>query len=1136
MARLSARTSVEPAQPSIRTGADESSALSGVAASALCSCLLLFSPPATAGTERVCPNEWRAEVVYIEGTVELAVPPRWIPLYSGASLCHGDLIRTGRYSRATVRLPDGNGTLVSLHADSSLRLHAVKEETDPWYDVVVKVLKGLVHAISRDPRFLAFDTPFVNAAIEGTELVVRVGPNGTTVDVIEGEVVMSNPSGVTTAVGGTSGFASGNAQPEAAAADVLRSIDWARRYARIIPGELPSPDAVPSGGDAGSPTFYVRRAASRLGRGAVSEADEDIGVALALDPSHGDALALQAVIALGQQERERAVDLARQAVDAAPESAVAWLALSHAAEASLDRRLARESADTAVRIAPHQADAWARVAELRAAEGDYRGARQAAARALEIDPASAKAHTVLGFVELNGGAAVAAEEEFRKALQADGGDAHARLGLSLALYRQGRRELARREAENALGLDPTSAVMRGYMGIVYDDENRAEVGQTQLEIAKSLDAEDPTGWYFDAARKQHENRLVEAMMDFRRAFHETGRRSVYGVGFALDENLLARSAGIGRLHSTLGLERLGLIAAWRAQFDDPTEYSGYRLAADLYGHRPRHQRARVNEVHQTIIRQPLNVTPIQAQLTEARPFLHDIAGPSSLSFQEYHRLVRENGVSVQLSGVAAGRGTRGLDVALNGLRDRVSYNLSVFDFSTEGFRENNDFDQRVVSALTQVRVGEATTLTAELRSSDVEKGDLALRFDPETYSRSFREVESVNYLLVGLRTRTSRGTWLATAIAEEADRGVDGIGPFGQTGPTIGQIGSRRGTALDIQYVTELGAWTIASGARYLDQHQADELVGVPPMLEAVLPADILHSRHDVVHSSVYAYGNVELSDSLRATVGASIEEVESYHGARRRFGPKLGVMWDVGPRTTVRAAVFRALQPPFVSRHSIQPTLEPTHVAGLNQLYFGSEGEDAWRYGLAVDRAFSETLFGGIELSRRDVEMPYVRVDHANSALALEMVRRDERSHFAYVYWLPTSSISFSASYEYEEFDAGEAWLPEGFRTLETHRVPLRFTYSHPSGLGVGIETRFVDQSGSFNPLSDDQRPPEHGEDRFWSVDLSVSYRLPSKRGQLSWKVLNATDEEFRFQDIDPENPRILPRRMVQMAFTLSY
>jgi len=1134
MARLSARTSVEPAQPSIRTGAYESSALAGVAASALCAFLLLFCAPAKA--ERSCPNEWRAEVVYTEGTVELAIPPRWIPLHAGARLCHGDIIRTGRYSRTTIRLPDGNGTLVSVHADTSLRLHAVNDTTDPWYDVVVKVLKGLVHAISRDPRFLAFDTPFVNAAIEGTELVVKVDPNGTTVDVIEGEVVMSNSMGVTTAVGGTSGFASRDRQPEAAAADVLRSIDWARQYARVIPGQLPPPDAVPAADDADSPAFYVRRAASRLRGGAVSEAEEDIRTALALDPSHGDALALRAVIALGQQERERAVDLARQAVETAPESAAAWLALSHAADASTDRRLARSSADTAVRIAPDQPYAWARVAELDAADGNYRGAREAAGRALEIDPGSAKAHMVLGFVELNSGEAAAAEAAFREAVQADGGDASARLGLSLALYRQGRTELGRREAENALSVEPTSSVLRGYMGIAYDDENRAKVGRTQLEIAKSLDASDPTGWYFDALRKQHENRLVEAMLDFRRAFDETGRRSVYGAEFALDENLPARSAGIGRLHSALGLERLGLISAWRAQFDDPTEYSGYRLAADLYGHRPRHQRARVNEVHQAIIRQPINVTPIQAQLTEARPFLHDVAGPSSLSFQEYHRLVREDGMSVQLSGVGAGRDTRGLDVAVNGLHDRVSYNLSLFDFSTEGFRENNGFDQRVVSALTQFRLGEATTLTAELRSNDVEKGDLALRFDPEMYSRSLREEESVDYLLFGLRTRTRSGTWLATAIAEEADVDVDGIGAFGQTGPTFGQTGSRRGTALDVQYVTDLGEWTIVSGARYLDQHQVDDLVDVPPILAAVLPADALHTSHDVVHGSVYAYGNVELSNSLRATVGASIEEIENYQESRRRFGPKLGMMWDAAPRTTVRAAVFRALQPPFVSKHSIQPTLEPTHVAGLNQLYFGSQGEDVWRYGLAVDRVFTETLFGGIELSRRDVDMPYLKVDPANSVPLVHRVQRDERSHFAYVYWLPTSSISFSASYEYDEFDAGETRLPEGFHTLETHRVPLRFTYSHPSGLGVGVETRFVDQSGYFNFLSDTERPPEYGEDRFWSVDLSLSYRLPSKRGQLSWKVLNATDEEFRFQDIDPENPRILPRRMMQMAFTLSY
>ncbi len=63
-----------------------------------------------------------------------------------------------------------------------------------------------------------------------------------------------------------------------------------------------------------------------------------------------------------------------------------------------------------------------------------------------------------------------------------------------------------------------------------------------------------------------------------------------------------------------------------------------------------------------------------------------------------------------------------------------------------------------------------------------------------------------------------------------------------------------------------------------------------------------------------------------------------------------------------------------------------------------------------------------------------------------------------------------------------------------------------------------------------------EAGEDDFWIVDLSLGYRLPNRRGVLSLNVDNLLDEEFRFQDLDPENPSIMPERMAYFRFTLSF
>src|SRR5690606_5458837 len=465
-----------------------------------------------------------------------------------------------------------------------------------------------------------------------------------------------------------------------------------------------------------------------------------------------------------------------------------------------DLESALTSAESAVRAEPAHAVAWARLAEARLEARDFPGAREAASHALSLAHDLAHAHAMVGFVELIERGGAEAEAAFRKALDLDPSSWTARLGLTLALYRQGDREAGRTEAEIALGLNPTHAALRSHVGKVYDAENRTALGATLLDLAKSLDADDSTGWFYDALRKQHENRLGEALLDFRRAYRNNGRKSIYGSRLALDEDLPARSAGIGRLHSALGFEHLAAVTGWRATIDEPTDYSGHRLLADVYAHRPRHHLARVNEVYQALLHQPLNVIPVQPQLSEASPFLLDVAGPSSLAFQEYHSRVLDNGVSVRSSAVAAGNDTRGMDLTVNGVHDRISYNVGVFGFRTDGFRPNNDFEQHVVDAIVQARPNARTTYTVELRRSEVDKGDLALRFDPSVFSRHVREIETVDSARLGLRRTTSGGTWLASLIAEQADEDIGGISDM------FSQRGNLRGAAVGLQYITAVGS------------------------------------------------------------------------------------------------------------------------------------------------------------------------------------------------------------------------------------------------------------------------------------------------------------------------------------------
>ena len=1125
MALTSAKTTARPARPYV-PGTEEGNVLLGLIVPAL---LCLFAGVAAHATDhRVCLNGWQAVVVAIEGVVQIETPKGWVLLEPGDALCHGDTIRTGPFSRATVRIPEG--TLVRIDADSAIRVHAVENETQSWFDVVVKLIKGTLHAISRDPESLSFDTPFVNAGIEGTEFVLEVTEEGTAVTVLEGEVALENRYGTAGVPGGQRGFVPAGGGPTIEPVDTaLRAVDWTRQYPPLLDRELPRGDQEPrEDAERISPAFYTGRAASRLRAGAKDAAARDLEAALALEPTFAEAFALSALIALADGDKAHALELGSRAVELAPGEAAGWLALSHVSRAGFDLRAALSNAESAVRAEPRNAIAWARLAEARLEARDYGGARQAALESLSIAPDLGHAHAMIGFVDLVERGGAAAEKSFRKAIALQPSSWTARLGLALALYRQGDRRAARTEAEIALALDPTRATLRSHVGRIYDDENRTALGATLLDLAKLLDEDDSTGWFYDALRKQHENRLAEALLDFRRAYRNNGREGVYGSRLTLDEDLRARSAGIGRLHSALGFEHLAAVSGWRATIDDPNDYSAHRLLADVYAHRPRHHLARVNEVYQALLHQPLNVTPVQPQLSESSPFLLDVAGPSALAFQEYHSLLLDNGLSAQTSAVAAGNGTRGMDLAINGVHDRISYNVGVFSFETDGFRPNNDFEQHLFDAIVQARPNARTTYTVELRRNEIEKGDLALRFDPSSFSRLVREAETVDSVRFGLRRTTSGGTWLASVIAEQADEDIHGIFD------TFSQRGTLEGAALDLQYITTIGSWNLVGGTRAQRQRQKDDALAggpQPPVPATPTGAPTPSGVQDVSHASGYLYANFEATEALRFTFGSNLESVEGNGITRRRVNPKLGVMWDITDRTTLRAAAFDTLQPSVVSRHNIQPTLEPTHVMGFNQRYFGTLGEEARRFGLAIDHEFADNLFGGAEISHGDIETDIATFEPGSATFVLDRISRDERTSRLYLYWLPSARVSLSVTHDYERFDSPTTG-PEGFDRLRTHRLPVAVNYFHPSGFTAGVKAMFVDQDGLFgSPINELER----GSDRFWLADLALGLRLPSKRGEVSFRVHNLFDRQFRFQDTDPENPRIFPERLAQLRFTYS-
>ena len=296
------------------------------------------------------------------------------------------------------------------------------------------------------------------------------------------------------------------------------------------------------------------------------------------------------------------------------------------------------------------------------------------------------------------------------------------------------------------------------------------------------------------------------------------------------------------------------------------------------------------------------------------------------------------------------------------------------------------------------------------------------------------------------------------------------------------------------------------------------------------IPPDIVQTSPDVQHSNVYAYSNSNLAANVTLTLGVSGDFYDEKDGIGKenQANPKAGLMWSpwFSPRTTLRAAAFRVLTRTLVT----QQTLEPTQVAGFNQFYDDPPGTDAWRYGVAVDHKLTQSLFMGVEGSKRDLEVPLSFFGAGNTVV--EKNDWDEYLLRSYLFWTPHEWVSLRVEHQYEKFERNSASL-FAFHDVKTHRVPLGLQFFHPSGLGATLGATYLDQKGDF--LRNADLTFESGHRDFWILDAGVRYRLPKRRGFVSVGVNNFLDEDATYQATDVKNPGLIPGRFVFGSITLA-
>ncbi|WP_372722778.1 TonB-dependent receptor domain-containing protein [Immundisolibacter sp.] len=1069
----------------------------------LCLALIILVPmPAQA-----C-DHWLVRLASIRGVVEVQLPGAagWRVARSGEAFC-GDV---------SVRVGEGGSAVLELANDTVLRLSGLSAASirqDPSAPTLTAhIERGRGHFLSRTRQRFDVSTPYLNAAIDGTEFLLSAAPQGDELIVFDGRVMVDGQS---VAPGQRLRVGSAGTRELEVAVRSREGLDWALYYPPLATGAL-------------------GEARQRLAAGDIPAAAQLAAAAVRSDDpaQRAEAVALQAVIAIAQGDMTLADALSRDAVALAPALPNAWLARSYARQAVFDLPGALAAAARAVDLAPADGLPTLRLAELELASGNHRAARRLAQAAVD-GSAAALALRTLGFAHLLADDAQAAQAAFEHAALADPLDPLARLGLGLALIRHNRLATGRRQMEIGVSLDPGQSLLRSYLAKAYLSERRRQPAQAELGRAKALDPADPTPWFYEALALLADNRPVEALAAIEESIKRNDNRAVYRSKLQLDEDLAARQAGAGRAYEALGFTQLAQRRGAESLAADPADFSAHRLLADSYLGMPQHETGRLSELLQAQLWQPQTVLPLQPRARAEDLAIRQGAVSLQSGLNEYTPLFVRDGVTALASAVGGGDGLFSDDLMATVLAGPLSVSAAQFHYETDGFRHNADQAIDLYNLFAHWRVTPDTSVQAEVRRSERERGDIALYPFPDVASPTLRRFDDVDTYRLGLRHTWLPGNdTLLSVQRQNARRGQDyelELPPEFELPPLVLQSREQaRPWLAEAQQVLTTRLGTLQVGGGFYRENLS---FGFGNGFFSFADESRTEQRNG------YMYGHLDGPARTRWTVGVAIDEVETTEIKETHWSPKLGLTWMLDDSTTLRAVALRAVKRELVGKG----TIEPVQVAGFVQYFDDNFGTRSERYGLGLDRRLRTGLDVGVEATWRKLKKPYFELvpPDLESAVAAFADAR-EQLHRAYVYWTPAPRWALRAEYRYQGAVHAEeapaivesgAW--EIFR-LRTQSLPLGIRYSHPAGWLADLSSTAYWQSGDF--LLSTSGQPRHARDDFWVSNARLAWGLPRRTGLLSVGVLNLFDQAVRFQDADPEHPLIHPRRLLYGSLSLYF
>ena len=189
------------------------------------------------------------KLILIQGQVVVrrADAAQWQTAQLNQEIFAGDAVQTGPSSRAALLCVDESQiklnentilVLKSVAPSPRLRTWVVSPtEMEPAPKSKYEIIRGEIWLRNKNEKFhFELEAPAVSATIRGTELNVRVAPNGSTsVILLEGGVCLTNPQGEVCLVPGEEGFAlPGRAPAKRVLVMPQDAVQWSLYYPDIF--------------------------------------------------------------------------------------------------------------------------------------------------------------------------------------------------------------------------------------------------------------------------------------------------------------------------------------------------------------------------------------------------------------------------------------------------------------------------------------------------------------------------------------------------------------------------------------------------------------------------------------------------------------------------------------------------------------------------------------------------------------------------------------------------------------------------------------------------------------------------------------------------------------------------------------